>query len=418
MTIRLTELIFDHGKLPADYRPPVLAGAAQALHLRKNQDFEIQWPEYQCPNSMPHNPSFAAYPICESAGKAVYILAGFEEISPAGQVYEVKAEGGGVMGPLSPQEVDFSGGRGSLQAVFPLTQRAFEKIGCHSITWSWFYRRRGESSWHAFDLTETQLLLTWAPPASPWSGLPFHRLNPWIDLLKVCCRLAEGATSATEALSILTRAINSRFDLKYDIVAGAPHFTTTVDIEGTPRSEFDLQDWTEFVLNQQICRDIHFLPGTAEEHDHFHIVGCQDTAAALALMASILGIDATIHLHEHFGYLKYILPIGRGKSNSPYPYLYPHQPTPADRGDDEERTKFQFHYYVCSNGKLFDACMRAWSMDPAKLGWLIDLSQNEYEEQVIDRSSPRTSQAHSIQDAHGTLSPSQPVRTSLSILGS
>ncbi len=218
------------------------------------------------------------------------------------------------------------------------------------------------------------------------------------------------------AVAQITRAINSRYNLRYDIIAGAPRYVYTIDNKNKPVSMFDIVSWMEFVLKSKAPSDLFFLPGTQEEHKHYLIVGCQDTATALAIMSAIIGVKAKVAYHTHFGYLKYVQPIGRGKCNSPYSYLNPRQPTSPVKSEDEERTKFQFHYYVKSGNRTFDSCLKAWTDNYQKEGWLINLSQAEYEERVIDRNTSRKKEMNCYQSPDGAWYPSTPEQTELYML--
>ncbi len=415
MSLELYEINFDHNRLPESRKPPESNPRTSALHIRRNQDFEIQWPEYKSgdPGEMPE--SYVAYSITETDGQEVFILAGFEDLSSTNTIYEVKADGGGILGPLNAMQLTFDAGKTRATLRFLLHRRTFEQIGKYDVTWNWCYRKQGEIKWQTLGSTRHRIFLTFAYPEVPWSREAYHRFAPWVELLDICCEIAQGAKDDISAASQITRAINSQYNLRYDIISGAPRYVYTIDKDNQPVSVFDIVNWINHVLKSRAPSEILFLPGTPEEHKHYLIIGCQDTATALAIMSSIIGVKAEVAYHTHFGYLNFVEPIGRGKCNSPYSYLNPQQPTPPVR-EDEERTKFQFHYYVKLGNLTFDSCMKEWSDNPQKEGWLINLSQAEYEERAIDRSTPRKKEMNGYQAPDGIWHPSTPERTELNIL--
>lgn len=416
MSLKLYEIYFDHDKLSELRRPPGSNSFNSAFHIRLNQDFEIPWPEYKKGNLGEKPESYVAYSIKDTFGQDVFILVGFENLSPGNSVYEVKAEGGGILGPLSPMQVTFSAGNNKAYACFPLHGRKFEQIGKYDVTWNWLYRKQGEVSWENLGETKHRIFLTYAHPEAPWSREPYFRFSPWVELLDICCEIAQGAKDDIMAAAQITKAINSQYNLRYDIIAGAPRYVYTIDINNRPVSIFDVESWNNRVIRGNAPPDILFLPDTTEEHKHFHIVGCQDTATALAVMASIIGIKAEVAYHTYFGYLKIIEPIGRSKSNNPYAFLNPNQPTSPVKGEDEERTKFQFHYYVKVRNNNFDSCMKEWSENSQNEGWLINLTQAEYEEKAIDRSTPRRKEMNRYQSPDGAWHISAPEHTDLNFL--
>ena len=418
MSLELCEIYFDHDRLPDSRRPVGSSPLTSSLHIRRSQDFEVDWPEYKKSNLNEISESKVAYSITGTAGQAVFILVEFANHSSANTTYEVRADGGGVLGPLNPTPITFSAEATSVKICFPLSGRAFEEIGKFIVTWNWYYREPGSSDWQDLATTVHQVFLTFAAPEQPWSSAAYNQHNPWTDLLEICCEIAQGAQDDITAVAQITRAINSRYNIRYDIIAGAPRYVYTIDNKNQPVSMFDIVSWMDFVLNGKAPSELLFLPGTQEEHKHYLIVGCQDTATALAIMSTIIGVKAELAYHTHFGYLQYVQPIGRGKCNSPYSYLNPRQPTSPVKGEDEERTKFQFHYYVKSGSRTFDSCMKEWTDNPQKEGWLVNLSQPEYEERVIDRSTARKKEMNGYLASDGTWHPSTPEQTDLYILRS
>jgi hypothetical protein len=128
-------------------------------------------------------------------------------------------------------------------------------------------------------------------------------------------------------------------------------------------------------------------------------------------MARVLGADSDYYYHQPFGYLNYVEPIGRGKCNNPFYGCLGNNPAV---GPDDQRTAFGNHAYQKLGGSQnYDACMREWLTPLAKLililiwliiliitlgtvnlksllnragGWLVDLTQTDYNSRTIDIS--------------------------------
>ncbi len=348
MTLELCDIYFDHQKITGRDRPPRSSVYNSSIHIRRNQDFEVAWPEYNSKDQANKPDSLAAYSIVNTTNQDVFILVRFQNLLNTSAIYEVRAEGGGIMGELSPTRIDFPSGETSTNACIPLNKRRFKEVGKYEAAWNWFYRVDGSNAWQFLGTTKHKVYLTYFTPQAPWSAESCNRNNPWTELLEVCCEIAQGASDEMSMLAEITKAINNRYNLKYDIIAGAPRYSWSIYKNGKSITVFDLKNWMNYVLKCNPPSNVPYLPGTKEEYGHFRIVGCQDTAAALAVMSSVIGVRATIAFHAHFGYLRLVFPIGRDKSNNPYTYLNPNRPTSAIISDGEGQTKFQFHYYVQS----------------------------------------------------------------------
>jgi hypothetical protein len=416
MTLELCEIYFDHQKITGRGRPPRSSFYNSALHIRRNQDFEVAWPEYNGKDQVNKPDSLAAYSIVNTTNQDVFIFVRFQKLSNACTSYEIRAEGGGILGELLPTRIDFPSGETSTNACIPLNNRRFEEVGKYAVVWNWFYREESSDTWQFLGTTKHKVYLTYFAPQAPWSAELCNRNNPWTELLEVCCEIAQGASDEMSTLAEITKAINNRYNLKYDIIAGAPRYSWTIYRKGRSVTVFDLRNWINFVLKGNPPSNVLYLPGTKEEYKHFQIVGCQDTAAAVAIMSSVTGVRATVAFHAHFGYLQLVYPIGRDKSNNPYTYLNPNRPTSAIISDSEGQTKFQFHYYVKSGDSIFDSCMRAAIDQPENEGWLVNVSQLEYEESTIDRSTSLQRELNCVRAANGTFHPSRPEPIDLEIL--
>ena len=131
-------------------------------------------------------------------------------------------------------------------------------------------------------------------------------------------------------------------------------------------------------------------------------------------MSKVLGVDIDYYFHNHFGYLNYVVPIGRGRSNNPF-YGCGNS-TLAAVGPDDNRYSFGNHAYTKrGNERNYDSTMRQyiscgdrlkliiiialimlftcgrfdsdWSLRNRLDGWLINLTQETYEEYTIDKST-------------------------------
>ena len=126
-------------------------------------------------------------------------------------------------------------------------------------------------------------------------------------------------------------------------------------------------------------------------------------------MAKCVGAPSDYYYHGPFGYLNYVLPIGRGKCNNPFFGCNANNPAV---GPDDQRTGFGNHAYTKLGGtNNYDACMRRWvpwwmriilifiRIWPFQIpfivikwlqidDWLIDLPQPTYNSWTIDTSQP------------------------------
>jgi hypothetical protein len=159
MTLELSAIYFDHDQLPAARKPAGSSPLSSALHIRRSQDYEVNWPEYEKGNLAQNPVSCAAYSISDTAGQAVFILAQFENLSSTHSTYEVKADGGGILGPINPTPVTFGAGEASVRLGLPLSGRTFEEVGKYSVAWQWYYREQGAAGWHSLAGTEHQVYL-------------------------------------------------------------------------------------------------------------------------------------------------------------------------------------------------------------------------------------------------------------------
>jgi len=398
MALALKTITFNHDPFSA---------SNSALNIRRNKDFDVPVPEYDAAIPRTAAESCAAYAIQETAAQPVFVRVEFTEAAGANVQYEVRAVGGGLLGALDPQVVDFSGGAVSKIVDFPLAHRNFNRIARTDAGWGWEFREIDRTTWQPLIRTAHRIYLVLQVPPAPWTQALADRRNPWTDLLDFSCDIAAGLQTAADVVEAVTKKVNQGYALRYDIQSGAPRY-------GYVRSgsSFQLTNWIEYVLKGGAPANPVFCDTTAEQYRDFLIVNCYDCAASCALMAKLVGADSDYYYHEPFGYLQLVVPIGRGKCNDPF---YGCVGFPVV-GSDDERSRFANHAYQKPGGsRNYDACLREWIPFFLKLlllfiwllililsfgtineksllnradGWLVDLSQPEYNARTNDTSQP------------------------------
>ncbi len=399
MALALNTITFNHDPFSA---------STSALNIRRNKDFEVPVPEYDA--AVPQTPaeSCAAYAKQETTGQPVFVRVELTKTGPGNPHFEVRAQGGGLLGALDAQAVSFTGGAVSQTADFLLSHRNFSRIARQDVTWQWQFRQQGNPSWQPLAVTSHRIYVVLKVPPAPWTQALADKRNPWTDLLDFCCQIAAGKKNAPAAAESVTKKVHTGYSLRYDIDSGSPRY----DFWQTGNS-FNLTNWINYVLKGNPPANPIFCNGSAEQYKDYWIVNCYDCAASSALMAKVLGADSDYYYHDPFGYLKYVEPIGRGKCNNPFYGCSGGNPAV---GPDDQRTSFGNHAYQKLNGsKNYDACMREWLSPFMKLllillwliiliatlgllnvksllnrasGWLVDLTQATYNARTIDTSQP------------------------------
>lgn len=403
MAFQLRTITFDHD---------VTQAATSALNIRRNKDFEVLIPEFDASQPRPATQQCAAYALDATHTHAVFVRCTFARAVGDGASWDVRATGGGVMGQLGAQDVNFADAAMSASADVMLSHRAFNAVGRHVITWQWEYRHKGSKRWHALTPTSHCIYLLLSVPPAPWSQTFADRHNPWTELLDHSCVIASGKSNQIGAAIAHVKAINANYALRYDIVHGAHRYGFRIT-----GNAFEMTNWIEYVLNQNLPGSPIFCMGSGEAYRNYQIVNCYDCAAGLALMSKSVGASLDYYFHRPFGYLNYVIPIGRGKCNNPFYGCTSNDPT---RGvDDDTRSRFGNHAYTKLAGRNnFDACMKRWlswieelvlsvimfivwllllifslgSINRMDLlerayGWLVNLAQPNYNNVTIDTST-------------------------------
>jgi hypothetical protein len=403
MSLSLKTITFNHD---------LTSATTSALNIRKNKDFETALPEYDSAIARPPEQQCAAYAIASTRQQAVFVRCSFLPAPAATASFEVKATGGGVLGELQVQTVAFSG-PAAVTVDFPLLARNFAAAGRHDVTWQWWWRAGPREGWQPLVDTSHRIYLTLDVPSAPWTQTFADKRNPWTDLLDHACPLVAGRKNEMGASISLVKAIYGNYALRYDIVSGAPRY----GFGGTTGS-FNMSNWITYVLQGLPPASPTFCQGSGEAYNNHWIINCYDAAASLALMGKAVGARLDYYFHGPFGYLRFVRPIGRGKCNNPFYGCWSNDPV---RGaDDTTRTRFGNHAYTKLNGNNdYDACMRQWRSWFEQLilgilyfivwlillivtlgfvnrfdlleraaGWLVNLSQADYNAATIDTSTP------------------------------
>ena len=408
MTFSLKTITFNHD---------VTSATTSALNIRKNKDFETALPEYD--SAIPRNAQeqCAAYAIATTSGQGVFVRCTFRLDPAAIADFEVRATGGGVLGPLDSVTVSFAG-TSTATVDIPLAHRSFTAVGWQDVTWQWKMRAKGHGQWRNLVSTSHRIYLILDIPSAPWTQTYGDKRNPWTDLLDHACAIASGRKTELSASIAVTQAIYSNYSLRYDVVSGAPRY----GFGGTGGS-FKLTEWISNVLQQAPPATPTFCGGSAETYNDNWIVNCYDAAASLALMGKVIGTRLDYYFHGPFGYLQFVVPIGRGKCNNPFYGCTANDPV---RGiDDTSRTSFGNHAYTKASAQNnFDACMKHWMSWIEQLicmivnfilwliifiitfgtvnrvdllaraqGWLVNLPQSDYNATTIDTSTPAEASA-------------------------
>ena len=152
--------------------------SADAMNLRKNFTQTITAPEWTVGKTSPTD-SPAAYAIKETHGKKITIKVKFTVGSNNVTKAEVRAKGGGVLGALDPQVVNFAGGVSVPALVsFELHHHSIGAAGIkrEDITWHWEYRCCGGSVWEPLQTTKHRIYVVLEEPKLA-SGLPVNRVE-------------------------------------------------------------------------------------------------------------------------------------------------------------------------------------------------------------------------------------------------
>ena len=399
------------------------AHSADALNIRVDRTHEVAVPEWDESMFKPGH-SKAAYALQPTRNRTIFIQCRFE-ITPAlpAQTGIVRAMGGGILGAIDATTVQFvngvsndpSHGGDPDYVQIPLRRRRFNAITRSDVRWDWSYQCRRGQQWQDMEQpTRHRIYVVLDVPPAPWSQTT-PQIYPWTTALDYAIVDANtnSISDRNEAAALIVKHVNSE-PLQYDIGGGRPFYYSSAF--PSPGGIFDIDAW---------------LGGFTEGP----IVNCYDCASAVTTFSNVLGCQLTYQFHNDFGYLNPVFPIGLGLSNNPfYPFRSPPLNVPLVGVDDAGRTSFGNHAYGKQTGNNYDACMRAslgcltalayfllailiviatlglaaslarrlWMKAE---GWLVDMTQSEYDGIVVDTSTP----------SEATLNGGSPVTEPLSI---
>ena len=203
--------------------------SADAMNLRKNFTQTVTVPEWTVGETSAAD-SPAAYAIKETQGNKIFIKAKFTVGSNSVTKAEVRAKGGGVLGSLDPQIVNFAGGVSVPAFVsFELKHHSIGAGGIkrEDITWNWEFRCCGGSAWEPLHTTKHRIYIVLEEPKLPWKQQPVpDTQHPWAEALDHVCAWAAGKQNRDDAAAAITQAINGNVGLVYDNAIGASHYTS------------------------------------------------------------------------------------------------------------------------------------------------------------------------------------------------
>ena len=243
------------------------------MNLRKNFTQTITVPEWTAGETSAAD-SPAAYAIKETQGNKITIKAKFTVGSNNVTKAEVRAKGGGVLGSLDPQVVNFAGGVSVPAFVsFELRHHSIGTAGIkrEDITWEWEFRCCGGSDWEPLQTTKHRIYIVLEEPKLPWKQQPVSDTqNPWTEALDYACVWAAGKQNRDDAATAITMAINGNLGLVYDNVSGASHYTS---------GGLALFELTQFLAYLNIGTGLG------------NIVNCTDCATITTTFSNLVGCD-------------------------------------------------------------------------------------------------------------------------------
>jgi hypothetical protein len=261
--LKLVAISFNHD-------PSALSG--DAMNIRRNFANSISVPEWITGKTLATDAP-AAYSIKETQGRKIIIKAKFT-VLPKNAKAQVKADGGGVLGPIDPQTVTLVNGVSVPEFVsFELKHHSIGTGGIklEDITWNWKYRCCGGSEWEPLQTTHHRIYIVLEEPTLPWKQQPSpDTQNPWTEALDYACVWAAGKQNHDDAASAITQAINANLGLVYDNAAGASHYTSG------GLALFELTQFLSYLKN-----------GTGLGN----IVNCTDCATITTTFSNLVGCD-------------------------------------------------------------------------------------------------------------------------------
>lgn len=309
--------------------------------------YRAEW--YHKSANKAHEASRACYPIVAQGKnafeRALTVIARFESHTHRNETLQVRAMGGGVLGPLAIRAVRFregvsvsDPGLSSGFVRFQLAQNTIDAVTIRNIEWTWQYRCPAELVDRAMPSSPSRhrIYITHEPPKPPWVEFDEVRvwLYPWTKVLEIACSNEEGAGGSMEPLGgagVLTRRFYDKFGFQYNTVRGTSHHAGTIR-ESTREMTFRLASFIDVAVRGQ-------------KKD----VGCHDMAAGLVTFGTALGIPFKHRFRQLFAFHNFIVPVGRAETNSVFhasPVYSGGRVTGVDVTDPRVRAQIDNHGYA------------------------------------------------------------------------
>jgi hypothetical protein len=371
LAITVVDFGITYSQRPATCDPPPQIDLAEitfncggslvsALPIRRNYLYEITPPEWKKGATKPKD-SLTAYSISSvtnatGAKIPITIKAKFMVNTNQSITARIKADGGGILGAISEQEITLQNGYST--ANITLTNHTVGDNGVQlaDIKWTWFYKLAGSSSWTRITESNHRIYVILDTPTLPW-GIRRGSTDilPWADVLDYACSWANGTKTVLDAATKITQAVNKDITLTYQ---GGSNYINTY-------RGFSTFNCTNFIAFLQ--------SGTGKGNK----VNCTDCATIVSTFVNSLGCDltqkrmytlnaATMDLVPF--YCNKIIAIG----STTWKFPFPGMPFPNN-------VSFSYHEVCWTNydpknsGEIFDACLK------------VDNSNNPWTDDVTDK---------------------------------
>ena len=171
-------------------------------------------------------------------------------------------------------------------------------IGKHLIRWQWQYQdpALGLNHWVDMETTEHEIFVTLDTPNFPWTTRPWYNRKlklsnyPWIEVMKVACKWAEGAKTRKKAAEKITKRFYNHPGFVYTL---SPQYITQAN--DCPCPDDKLHHKSQYEGLEAIDLRKYFmlsrLMNNIRNCNQNLLVNCDDCAHAVASLANILGCD-------------------------------------------------------------------------------------------------------------------------------
>jgi hypothetical protein len=286
--VQLDWILFNHAPGTA---------ATSALNIRRNRLTPIALPEWQ-PSMTDPADAPAAYSLEDTRGQQVSIRIRLSAASGFTGTAQVRARGGGVLGPLDPFIAAFSAGS-AIEVHVPLAHHTMSSVGRWDVTWEWEVSC-ADGLWWPLATTIHRVYIVLRTPQAPWQSTPLGLdQNPWTEALDVATQLWPGyqpdpVESVAEGLCGMLNPGG----------AAAQPFRVLYDVEDAGRQHYDGPGQT-FNLSALLERARGGEGAGAQ-------VNCDDCAGMVVSLANILGCDLWEQELVTQG-MRPVMPLGYGR---------------------------------------------------------------------------------------------------------